>query len=120
MGRAKPMSAQQKQKRKKEQNKRSEIEGKFGQGKSKYGLDDIQTRLEDTSYACIGLILLALNTIKLARAFFIFIFSYCYQQWSIQMTKTATMKATARIVAYSTATQSPGWYDNNLKSAPTF
>lgn len=103
LGRAKPMSTQQKQKRKKEQNKRSEIEGKFGQGKSKYGLDDIQTRLEDTSYACIGLILLALNTIKLARAFFIFIFSYCYQQWSIQMTKTATMKATARTAPYSTA-----------------
>ena len=51
------MSHQEKQKRKKEQNKRSEIEGKFGQGKSKYGLDDIQTRREDTSYACIGLIL---------------------------------------------------------------
>ena len=57
LGRPPEMSHQEKQKRKKEQNKRSEIEGKFGQGKSKYGLDDIQTRREDTSYACIGLIL---------------------------------------------------------------
>ena len=100
LGRARPMSAQEKQKRKKEQNKRSEIEGKFGQGKSKYGLDDIQTRLEDTSYACIGLILLALNTMKLARVFFIFIFSYCYRQWSIQIAKTTIMKSTTRAVAY--------------------
>ena len=52
LGHPPPLSAQAKQKRKKEQNKRSEIEGKFGQGKSKYGLDDIQTRVEQTSYAC--------------------------------------------------------------------
>lgn len=107
LGRARPMSAQQKQKRKKEQNKRSEIEGKFGQGKSKYGLDDIQTRLEQTSYACIGLILLALNTIKLAQAYFIFIFSYCCQQWSTQAAKTTIMKSTARAVAYSTTSKRP-------------
>jgi len=77
LGRSVQMSHQEKQKRKKEQNKRSEIEGKFGQGKSKYGLDDIQTRREDTSYACIGLILLALNVIKLGAAVFIVIFSHC-------------------------------------------
>lgn len=75
LGRPPEMSRQEKQKRKKEQNKRSEIEGKFGQGKSKYGLDDIQTRREDTSYACIGLILLALNVIKLGREIFVLIFS---------------------------------------------
>ncbi len=79
LGRSTQMSHQEKQKRKKEQNKRSEIEGKFGQGKSKYGLDDIQTRLEDTSYACIGLILLALNIIKLGAVVFIFIFSRCHR-----------------------------------------
>ena len=75
------MSRQEKQKRKKEQNKRSEIESKFGQGKSKYGLDDIQTRREDTSYACIGLILLALNIIKLVGAVFVLIFSRCRRLW---------------------------------------
>ena len=75
------MSRQEKQKRKKEQNKRSEIEGKFGQGKSKYGLDDIKTRLEDTSYACIGLILLALNVIKLSGVSFVLIFSICLCLW---------------------------------------
>jgi len=56
-------------KRKKEQNKRSEIEGKFGQAKSKYELDDIKTKRQDTSMACIALVLMALNAIKLGRAF---------------------------------------------------
>ena len=75
LGRAPEMSHQEKQKRKKEQNKRSHIEGKFGQGKSKYGLDDIQTRRKETSYACIGLILMALNVIKLSGAIFVLIFN---------------------------------------------
>lgn len=78
LGRPKQMTDEEKHKRRKEQNQRSEVEGKFGQGKSKYGLDDIQTRRMDTSYACIGLILLALNLIKLGKAILLPIFSYCY------------------------------------------
>ena len=54
LGRAPKMSYRDKQRRRKEQNKRCEIEGKFGQAKSKYGLDDIKTRTQDTSYAHIG------------------------------------------------------------------
>jgi transposase, IS5 family len=69
LGRRPSMTRHEKQKRKKEQNKRSEIEGKFGQAKSKYGLDDIKTKRKDTSMACIALILMALNVIKLGRAF---------------------------------------------------
>jgi chemotaxis protein histidine kinase CheA len=83
LGRPKPMDAQQKQKRKKEQNKRAEIEGKFGQAKSKYGLDDIHMRRMDTSYACIGLILLAINVIKLAKATFISSFAACTSLWKL-------------------------------------
>ncbi len=69
LGRRPAMTRNEKQKRKKEQNKRSEIEGKFGQAKSKYGLDDIKTKRQDTSMACIALILMALNAIKLGRVF---------------------------------------------------
>ena len=90
LGRSPEMSHQEKQKRKKEQNKRSEIEGKFGQAKSKYGLDDIQTRREDTSYACIGLILLALNIIKLGKTIFVLLFkpwSGLWRQMICQKTK---------------------------------
>lgn len=67
LGRPPEISPHEKQKRKKEQNKRSEIEGKFGQGKSKYGLDDIRTRLIDTSFAAIGMIMLAINIVKLEK-----------------------------------------------------
>jgi len=77
LGKQPELSPQEKQKRKKEQNKRSEIEGKFGQAKSKYGLDDIKTRRADTSYACIGCILLAINVIKLAKTAFLSFFMAC-------------------------------------------
>jgi len=74
LGRKPQWSKHEKDKRRKEQNKRAHIEGKFGQAKSKYGLDDIQTRRIDTSYACIGLILLALNVLKLGQqAFYSFL-----------------------------------------------
>lgn len=70
LGRPPQLTKHEKEKRRKENNKRSHIEGKFGQAKSKYGLDDIKTRRQDTSYACIGLILLALNAKKLAEQAF--------------------------------------------------
>lgn len=81
LGRPKPMDKKQKRKRKKEQDKRAEIEGKFGQAKSRYGLDDIQMRRPDTSYACIGLILLAINVIKLAKVSIFALFISCQQHW---------------------------------------
>ena len=83
LGRAPQWSYAQKQKRRKEQNKRSEIEGKFGQAKSKYGLDHIKTRRKDTSYAHIGLILMALNIIKLGRAVFLLILMAFNCLWKI-------------------------------------
>lgn len=74
LGRKPILTKSEKEKRRKEQNKRSHIEGKFGQAKSKYGMDDIKTRRQDTSYACIGLILLALNVLKLGQEAFYSIF----------------------------------------------
>ena len=74
LGRKPVLSKSEKEKRRKEQNRRSHIEGKFGQAKSKYGMDDIKTRRQDTSYACIGLILLALNVLKLGQEVFYSIF----------------------------------------------
>lgn len=77
LGRKPQMSQYEKQKRRKKQNKRSHIEGKFGQAKSKYGLDDIQMKRSDTSFVCIGMIFLAINVIKLAKElWFLFFNSY--------------------------------------------
>ena len=81
LGKAPQWSYAQMQKRRKEQNKRSEIEGKFGQAKSKYGLDHIKTRRKDTSYAHIGLILMALNIIKLGGVVFLLILMAFDRLW---------------------------------------
>jgi hypothetical protein len=67
LGRPPEMSSQEKHKRRKEQNKRSEIEGKFGQAKTKYGLDIIRTKLAETTFAHIGLIFLSMNLVKLSK-----------------------------------------------------
>ena len=81
LGKAPLWSKAQKQKRRKEQNKSCEIEGKFRQAKSKYGLDNIKTRRKDTSYSHIGLILMALNIIKLGQVIFLLILAACDRLW---------------------------------------
>ena len=43
------MNHYQKAKQKKEAAERNHIEGKFGQGKNRYGLNKIQARLKQTS-----------------------------------------------------------------------
>jgi len=45
---------------------RNPIEGKFGQGKTAYGLNNIKARLKDTSESWIACIFLVLNLVKLA------------------------------------------------------
>jgi len=45
---------------------RNPIEGKFGQAKTKYGLDRIKARLNQTSESWIASIILVLNLVKLA------------------------------------------------------
>jgi transposase, IS5 family len=45
---------------------RNPIEGKFGQGKTAYGLGRIKARLKDTSQSWIASIILVLNLVKLA------------------------------------------------------
>lgn len=75
LGRPAKLSKAEKLQRKKKQNKRSEIEGKFGLGKIKYGLDKIKMRLPETSKAHINMIALSMNLMQLLRhvyAFFIY------------------------------------------------
>jgi IS5 family transposase len=74
LGRKAQQSKYEKQKDRKRNNKRSEIEGKFGQAKSKYSLDKVMTRLPDTIQAQINLIFLAVNLIKVAQATFLSVY----------------------------------------------
>jgi hypothetical protein len=57
----------QKDKLKKERGERNHIEGKFGQGKTKYGLNNIKARLADTSISWIAAIMFVMNVLKLAK-----------------------------------------------------
>lgn len=54
------------------------IEGKFGQGKNAYRLNDIRAKRADTSVAWINSIFLVMNLLILERIFFV-----CYKQGSI-------------------------------------
>ena len=74
LGPSKELSKYEKYKTRKRNNKRSEVEGKFGQAKSKYGLDDLFTRLPQTIKAEINLIFLALNLIRVNKTLAGFIF----------------------------------------------
>ena len=48
---------------------RNAVEGKFGIGKIKYGLDRVMAKLKDTSETSIRLAFLAMNLVKALRAF---------------------------------------------------
>ena len=60
-------TAYHKRKIRKEQNQRNLIEGKFGQGKNTYGLNNIQAKRSDTSKSWIGAIFFVMNIQKLFK-----------------------------------------------------
>ncbi len=61
------LTSYQKRKSKKEFNERNQIEGKFGQAKQGYGMNNIKAKLKDTSHSWIGAILFITNIIKFAE-----------------------------------------------------
>ena len=54
------------------------VEGKFGNGKRKYGLGRIMSKRADTSESSIGMIILVMNLEKILRDFLFAIFLYAY------------------------------------------
>jgi hypothetical protein len=61
------LNASQRRKLKKERNQRNLIEGKFGQGKNAYGLNNIKAKRRDTSESWIGAIFFVMNLITLLK-----------------------------------------------------
>lgn len=61
------LTKHQERKNKKEFNERNHIEGKFGQAKQGYGLNNVKAKLKDTSHSWIGAILFITNIIKFAE-----------------------------------------------------
>ncbi len=66
-GKSKSLSRYQKRKLKKEFNERNQIEGKIGQAKQGYGLNQIMAKLSDTSHSWIGITLFVTNLVKFAE-----------------------------------------------------
>jgi len=53
---------------------RNAIEGKFGIGKTAYGLDRVMAKLKETAQTSINLSFLAMNLVKSLRAFLQYFF----------------------------------------------
>jgi len=66
-GRPKKQSAYQKSKRKKEYGRRNQIEGKIGQTKQGYRLNQIKAKLKNTAEAWIGATIFVANLVKFAE-----------------------------------------------------
>ena len=66
----KNVSKEQKRQEREDERIRNEIEGKFGQGKRRFGLEQVMTKLARTSETSIGLTFLVMNLVKLLRQFF--------------------------------------------------
>ena len=58
-------SAYQKRKRKKENAERNHIEGKIGQGKNGYRMNQIRTRLKETAESWISCIVFVMNLVRM-------------------------------------------------------
>jgi len=59
---------------------RNAIEGKFGEGKRKYGLDRIRARLAQTSESVITLQLLVMNLERRLRVLFCLVFAFLFRR----------------------------------------
>lgn len=69
-------SREEKQITKQDAGERNAIEGKFGEGKRKYGLDRIRARLAQTSESVIALQFLVMNLERRLRVLFFLIFTF--------------------------------------------
>jgi hypothetical protein len=56
--------------------KRNAVEGKFGEGKTRYGLDRIMARLQETSETVISLVFLCMNIKRRLRVLLSFLFIF--------------------------------------------
>jgi len=66
-GKPKQLSKYQKRKRKQEYGERNQIEGKFGQAKQGYRLNQIKAKRLDTSQTWIGIVFFVVNLVKFAQ-----------------------------------------------------
>jgi IS5 family transposase len=78
----KKLSGYLKYKTKKEQNMRNHVEGKFGQGKNGYELNEVRARRKDTSESWISAILFVMNLTKLMKVAVRYGYFLAHSLWS--------------------------------------
>ena len=66
-GKQKELTKYQKRKRKKEYAERNQVEGKFGQSKQGYNLNEVKAKLKSTSETWVGAIFFVVNCVKFAQ-----------------------------------------------------
>jgi hypothetical protein len=71
---------QQKRQERQDAATRNAIEGKFGEGKTRYGLDRILARLRHTSETVVSLVFLCMNISRSIRLFFSFLWTLVNQR----------------------------------------
>ena len=80
-------------KKRKEKAERNHIEGKFGQGKNGYNLNQIRARLKETSESWVACIIIVMNLLKyageLSFAYFLALYKWLRQILSVQFTPSA-------------------------------
>lgn len=76
LGRPKPETAEQADLRRKEQRERNRIEGKFGQAKNGYRLNQVRTRLQATAESWIGCIIFVTNLVQWQKDHFLLLTFY--------------------------------------------
>lgn len=75
----------------KESGERNAVEGKFGEGKRKYGMDCISTKLKETSETQIQLIVFTMNVVKaLRRALRLLFLAFLQLFWGVLESKKCT------------------------------
>ena len=67
MGRKKEQTKYQREKERKKTNARSQVEGAFGNAKTRYGMERIKTKRPDTTKASINLSILAINLVRMSQ-----------------------------------------------------
>jgi IS5 family transposase len=81
LGRPPKMTSSEKRKLQKEMAGRNAIEGKFGQGKNRYGLEKIKARMKETSESWILSIYFIMNLVKLSERTFLRLFKNILQHF---------------------------------------
>lgn len=66
-GKKKELTKYEKRKKKQEYSERNHIEGKFGQAKQGYDLNEIKAKLKNTSETWVGAVLFVVNCVKFAQ-----------------------------------------------------